>query len=116
MSPIEFDAIVDDVLEQLPEWVLEEIDNLVVVVEEEPTAEQDPDGSGLLGLYEGVNLAERDHYFGAMPDRITIFRRPHLRLGLDRTDLAAEIRATVLHEVAHHIGIDDERLHELGWD
>lgn len=116
VTPAEFEAAVDDVLDTLPDWVLAEIDNLIVVVEDEPTADQDPHGHGLLGLYEGVNLAERDHYVGAMPDRISIFRLPHLRLDLDRDGLVAEIRTTVLHELAHHLGIDDARLHELGWD
>jgi predicted Zn-dependent protease with MMP-like domain len=51
----------------------------------------------------------------ALPDRIVIFRQPHLALGLEEPDLEQEIRATVLHEIAHHLGIDDERLHELGW-
>jgi predicted Zn-dependent protease with MMP-like domain len=116
MTPEHFDQLVDSILDDLPEWVVDEIDNLVVVVEEEPTPEQDPRGEGLLGLYEGVNLAERGDYWGAMPDRITIFRGPHLRLGLSRAALRAEVRTTVLHEVAHHLGIDDDRLHELGWD
>lgn len=116
MTPAQFDALVDAVLEDLPEWVVAEIDNLVVVVEEEPTADQDPHGEGLLGLYEGVNLAERGDYWGAMPDTITIFRLPHLRLGLTDAELRDEVRTTVLHEVAHHLGIDDDRLHELGWD
>ena len=113
----DFEAVVDRVLDELPEWVLERIDNLIVVVEEHPNQEQDPDGNGLLGVYEGVSLLDRSgDYWGAMPDQITIFRQPHLQLGLEGTELAAEIRKTVLHEIAHHIGIDDDRLHDLGWD
>ncbi|MFP5331788.1 MAG: metallopeptidase family protein [Acidimicrobiia bacterium] len=113
----EFEAVVDRVLDELPDWVVERIDNLIVVVEEHPTQEQDPDRNGLLGVYEGVNLLERSgDYWGAIPDQITIFRQPHLRLGLEGEELEAEIRKTVLHEIAHHIGIDDDRLHELGWD
>jgi len=113
----DFEAVVDDVLDNLPDWVLDQIDNLMVVVENQPTREQDPHGTGLLGLYEGVSLAERSaDYWGAMPDQITIFRVPHLALHLSRPDLEAEIRKTVLHELAHHLGIDDDRLHELGWD
>lgn len=113
----EFEAVVDRILDELPDWVIERIDNLIVVVEEHPSQEQDPDGNGLLGIYEGVNLLERSgDYWGAMPDQITIFRQPHLRLGLEGEELEAEIRKTVLHEIAHHIGIDDDRLHELGWD
>lgn len=112
----EFEKVVDRVLDELPEWVLEQIDNLIVVVEEHPTPEQDPHGEGLLGLYEGVSLLERaGDYWGAMPDQICIFRQEHLALGLSRPELEAEIRRTVLHELAHHLGIDDRRLHELGW-
>ena len=91
--------------------------NLHVIVEDWPTAEQDPSGTGLLGIYEGVSLLERGvDYYGATPDTITVFRAPHLELGLDREELRSEIRKTVLHEVAHHLGIDDARLHELGYD
>lgn len=99
-------------IEALPEWVLEEVDNLVVVVEDEPDEEE----GDLLGIYEGVSLAEREDYWGALPDRIVIFYRPHLELGLPEDELRDEIRKTVLHELAHHLGIDDERLTELGWD
>ena len=112
-----FAHIVDDTLEELPDWVNERIDNLIVVVEDRPTPEQDPHGEGILGIYEGISLHERGvDYFGTTPDRIVIFYLPHLHLGLDDEELAAEVRRTVLHEIAHHIGIDDERLHELGWD
>jgi predicted Zn-dependent protease with MMP-like domain len=113
----DFEAVVDRVLDELPQWVLDQVDNLIVVVEERPTREQDPDGDGLLGLYEGVSLLERSaDYWGQLPDQITVFRQPHLSLGLERTELEAEIRRTVLHELGHHLGIDDDRLHELGWD
>jgi predicted Zn-dependent protease with MMP-like domain len=113
----EFERVVDDVLDALPEWVLDQIDNLIVVVEDKPSREQDPDGDGLLGLYEGVSLAERSaDYWGAMPDQITVFRVPHLALHLPRPEMEAEIRKTVLHEIGHHLGIDDDRLHALGWD
>jgi predicted Zn-dependent protease with MMP-like domain len=112
-----FEHVVDRVLDGLPEWVLDQIDNLVVVVEEYPTSEQDPQGEGLLGIYEGVSLAERSgDYWGAMPDRITIFRQPHLALQLDLAELEEEIRRTVLHELAHHLGIDDQRLDYLGYE
>lgn len=108
----EFEQIVDRVLEELPDWVVEKIDNLTVVVEEHPSEEL----GDVLGVYEGVALSERGDYFGVMPDTIVVFRRPHLDLGLERDDLEAEIRKTVLHEIAHHLGIDDDRLTELGWD
>ena len=113
MSRREFERIVDAALDEIPEDILARIDNLVVVVEDAPTPDQDPD---LLGLYEGVPLEERGDYWGALPDQITIFRRPHLALGLPPDRLRTEIRRTVLHEIAHHLGIDDARLQELGWD
>jgi len=117
MNRQQFEALVDEALEEIPVEFLSRIDNLVVIVEDRPTPEQDPDGEGLLGLYEGVSLAERGiDYYGVMPDQITVFREPHLALGLSRNDLVKEIRKTVLHEIAHHLGIDDARLHELGWD
>jgi len=112
-----FEQIVDQALAELPPDVVAHLDNLHVVVAEWPTRDQDPEDEGILGIYEGVSLAERGSgYFGVAPDRIVIFRGPHLALGLTEDELRAEIRATVLHEVGHHLGIDDRRLHELGWD
>ena len=108
----EFELEVDKVIEGLPQWVLDEIDNLVVVVEDVPPSEL----GEVLGIYEGTSLAERGDYSGALPDRIVIFYRPHMELGLDTSELRAEIRKTVLHELGHHLGIDDRRLTELGWD
>ncbi len=111
-----FESTVDRTLAELPPWVKAKIDNLVVVVDRAPTVEQDPSGTNLLGLYEGVSLAERGvDYFAVSPDQITIFYKPHMDLGLPDDELKAEIRKTVLHELAHHLGIDDDRLHELGW-
>ncbi|MCI0542939.1 MAG: metallopeptidase family protein [Actinobacteria bacterium] len=107
----EFEIVVDRALDSLPAWVIDEIDNLVVVVEDEPP----PDQEDLLGIYEGIALNEREDYSGVLPDRIVIYRRPHLELGLSSEDLEREIRKTVLHELAHHLGIGDERLEELGW-
>jgi predicted Zn-dependent protease with MMP-like domain len=117
MTREEFELIVDEALEDLPEWVVAAVDNLAVVVEDWPTAEQERDlGPGLLGLYHGVNLHDRaGNYSGAMPDRITIFMGPHLAMRLPPSRLRRQIRRTVLHEVAHHLGIDDERLHEIGY-
>jgi len=117
MQRDEFERIVDEALEALPAWVLDAVDNLHVVVEDHPTREQDPYGEGILGIYEGVSLLERGvGYSGFLPDRIVVFMRPHLALGLSHEDLRSEIRTTVLHEMAHHLGIDDDRLAELGWD
>ena len=113
MDRSEFEKTVDEVLESLPAWVVDKIDNLHVLVEEEP-----PTTLGdVLGFYEGISLQERSgDYWGALPDRIVIFRRPHLDMGLSDDALRAEIRKTVLHELGHHLGIDDHRLTELGWD
>ncbi len=116
MELAEFEEVVDDVLAELPEWVVEQIDNLRVVVEENPTPAQRRGHGNLLGLYEGVMLSHRgEFYVGAMPDKITIFRQPHLRMGLSPDGLRKQIRKTVLHEIGHHLGLSDERLHEIGW-
>jgi predicted Zn-dependent protease with MMP-like domain len=113
VNRLEFESVVDDVLESLPAWVIAQLDNLYIVVEERP----EPDRGDILGLYEGVSLPERSaDYWGALPDRITVYRQPHLEMDLSDQELRDEIRHTVLHEVAHHLGIDDERLDELGWD
>ena len=112
----EFERIVDEALRSLPDWARERIDNLRVVVEEWPTPEQDPDDEGLLGLYDGIALPERGlDYVDVMPDTIWIFRRPHLALELPEDALREEIRRTVLHEVAHYFGLDDDHLDEIGW-
>lgn len=112
----QFERVVDEALETLPPWVVNALDNVHVVVEDWPTRRQDPEGEGILGIYEGVSLLERGtDYSGFLPDRIVIFMRPHLEMGLSRDELRDEIRKTVLHEIAHHLGIDDDRLHELGY-
>ena len=117
MRRAQFERIVDQALEDLPQWVLDRVENLHVVVEDWPTREQDPRDEGILGIYEGVSLLERgDWYSGALPDRIVIFMGPHLELDLSPAELRREIRRTVLHEVAHHLGIDDARLEQLGYD
>lgn len=107
----QFEREVDLVIESVPQWVMDQIDNLIVVVEDEPTEEQ----GDILGVYEGVSLAERTDYWGALPDRIVIFYKPHVEMQLTDDELRAEIRKTVLHELGHHLGIDDDRLAELGW-
>lgn len=116
MNRRRFEHVVDRVLDNLPAWVIERIDNLVVVVEDSPTPEQDPDRE-LLGIYEGTSLLDRSgDYWGVLPDQITIFRLPHLALELDESELETEIRRTVLHEMAHYLGIEEGRLHEIGYD
>ncbi len=110
MSREEFEDAVGDSLDLVPEPLMARLDNVVFLVEDEPP----PDEPDLLGLYDGIPLTERD--WGAqLPDRIFIYRGPLLRLCTDRDELLDEIAVTVVHEIAHHFGIDDARLHELGW-
>jgi predicted Zn-dependent protease with MMP-like domain len=113
MSREEFEDAVRDALDEIPEELADQMDNVVVLVEDDPPPE-DPE---LLGLYEGVPLTERGEFWaaGALPDRITIYRRPTLALCDSRDEVVDEVAVTVVHEIAHHFGIDDERLHELGW-
>ncbi len=105
-----FEELVGDVLDQLPTGLTADVDNVLVVVEDE-----DPGDPGLLGLYEGVALTERDVYSGALPDRITLFRLPLCAYACDLGDLVEQVRVTLVHEFGHHVGLDEERLHELGW-
>lgn len=113
MSREDFEDAVRDGLDLIPAELAARMDNVVVLVEDDAPAD-DPE---LLGLYEGVPLTERGEFWaaGSLPDRITIFRRPTLAICADRAGVAEEVAVTVVHEVAHHFGIDDERLHELGW-
>ena len=107
-----FEALVTDELDQLPDEMVDGLDNIVFVVEDRPE-----DGSlDLLGLYDGVALTERDTYgFGEMPDRIVLYREPLLAICADEDELRDEIHITLVHEIAHYYGIDDDRLHDLGW-
>ena len=108
-----FDALVDQALDGIPEELASLVQNLVVLVEDEPP-EGEPDD--LLGLYDGIALTERDSTLsGHLPDRIFIFRGPLLDFVESEEELVEEVRITVVHEVAHHFGIDDARLHELGY-
>lgn len=112
----EFEAEVRAVMGSLPDWVLDGLHNVEVLVLDEPDDELDPDGHGLLGLYVGVSLPDRGvDYAGELPDVVYIFRRPHLDLGLPQDALRAEIAKTLIHEIAHYYGIDDDRLDEMGW-
>jgi predicted Zn-dependent protease with MMP-like domain len=105
-----FEALVAEALDGIPESLARRIDNVVVGVQD------DSRGGNLLGLYEGIPLTRREQYGGlAMPDRITIFRRPILARCRTEADVVQQVRITVVHEVAHHFGISDARLHELGW-
>lgn len=112
MDAAEFEDAVGDALDEVPAELMALLDNVVFLVEDEPPPE-DPD---LLGVYDGTPLTERgDAWAGALPDRITIFRGPLSRMCEDREELLDEIAVTVVHEIAHHFGIDDARLHQLGW-
>lgn len=107
-----FEALVTDELDALPDEMIDGLDNVVFVVEDRPE-----DGSlDLLGLYDGVALTERDSYgFGEMPDRVILYREPLLAICESIDELRDEIHITLVHEIAHYYGIDDDRLHELGW-
>lgn len=107
-----FEELVGDELDHLPDDMMDGLDNVVFVVEDRPE-----DGSlDLLGLYDGVALTERGQYgFGEMPDRITVFREPLLAVCADVDELRDQVHVTLVHEIAHYYGIDDEKLHELGW-
>src|SRR3954465_5050268 len=113
MTRAEFEDAVRDALDEIPEELAAMMDNVVVLVEDSPPPEE-PD---LLGLYEGTPLTERGDFWasGSLPDRITIFRLPTLDFCEDRDDVVEEVAVTVVHEIAHHFGIDDDRLHALGW-
>jgi predicted Zn-dependent protease with MMP-like domain len=114
LSLAEFEDAVADALDQVPAELLDLMDNVVVLVEQEPPADEPDD---LQGLYVGTPLTERDDgWAGSLPDRIMIFRGPTLRMCADRDEVIDEVAVTVVHEIAHHFGIDDERLHALGWD
>ena len=106
-----FDELVADALDTIPPELTAAMDNVVVLVEDRNA--EDP---ALLGLYEGVALTERDSdYGGVLPDRITIYQDAILDICADATRWCDEVAVTVVHEVAHHFGIDEDTLHELGW-
>ena len=113
-----FEELVADALDAIPPELSDEMENVAVVVEDWPTPEQlDGRDGTLLGLYEGIPLTERGplSYAGVMPDHITVFRGPLCELARDEDDLAEQVRVTVLHEVGHYFGMDDDHLRELGW-
>ena len=106
-----FEALVVDELDQLPDEMVDGLDNVVFVVEDRAE-----DGEDLLGLYDGLAVTERDRYgMGELPDRIIVFREAHLERCATESELRDEVHTTLVHEIAHFYGIDDARLHELGW-
>ena len=111
MTRQRFEELVADALDLIPDEFATAMDNVVVLVED-----RDPDNPTLLGLYHGIALTERtSHYSGALPDRITIYRESILDICDSEPEVVEEVAITVVHEIAHHFGIDDDRLHELGW-
>ncbi len=112
MSEAQFERLVIDALDTIGDPFAQLMDNLVIVIEDENAEEPD-----LLGLYEGTPLTEREAYGSGLelPDRVTIYRLSLLDYCRDEAELRHEVKVTVVHEIAHHFGIDDDRLHELGW-
>ncbi|GLX95468.1 metallopeptidase family protein [Herbidospora galbida] len=110
VSRSKFEELVAEALDLIPPDLAKVMDNVVVVVVD------DPPEAGLLGLYTGIPLTERgEWYSGVLPDRIEIYRNPTLAICETEADVVEEVQITVVHEIAHHFGIDDDRLHELGW-
>ena len=121
LTASEFEKLVEDGLTLIPEEIRSRISNVQLVIEEEPSDELldelgVPPDEMLFGLYTGVPLTERTVEYSALPDRIIIFRRPLLEEFDNPLDIRREVARTVIHEVAHHFGIDEDRLAELGWE
>lgn len=111
MTQARFEELVADALDLLPSQFAAAMNNVVVLIED-----RDPSDPSLLGLYDGVALTERDSdYAGVLPDRITLYREALLDMCGSEQEVVEEVAVTVLHEIAHHFGIDDETLHSLGW-
>jgi predicted Zn-dependent protease with MMP-like domain len=110
LSRAEFEGLVAEALDEIPSELARHMDNVVIIVEDEPPE------PGLLGLYYGIPLTERgDWYAGVLPDHISIYANAICRICDTVEDVVEEVQITVVHEVAHHFGISDARLHELGW-
>ncbi|WP_119068665.1 metallopeptidase family protein [Rubrobacter indicoceani] len=118
-EPLDFYTLVENALEDLPKELAALLDNIVITIEDWPSPDEvlvkeDPNAN-LYGLYEGVPLTERGPgYYGVMPDRITIFRGP-LERDFPDEELEEQVQITVIHELAHHFGFDEDKLEELGW-
>ena len=112
MSAEEFEMHVSDALDGIPEELAALIDNCVILVQDDPPQ----DLPNTLGLYSGVPLTERGEFYTGLPDHILIFRNSILATCETHEQVIDEIKITVVHEIAHHFGIDDDRLHELGYD
>jgi predicted Zn-dependent protease with MMP-like domain len=114
-----FEELAGDALESLPEELLDQMSNVEIMIEDVPGEEVGPGMMGrrsLLGLYQGIPLTERaGAYWGVLPDRIFLYQRNIEAIAQSIDDLRELVRTTVIHEIAHHFGIDDDRLDELGW-
>jgi predicted Zn-dependent protease with MMP-like domain len=111
MSSEAFEDLVTEELDLLPDDMIDGLANVAFVVEDEPE-----DGEDLFGRYDGIAATERGQYgFGELPDRIVVFRKAHLAECDTLDELHDEVHTTLVHEIGHYYGIDDERLHELGW-
>ncbi len=121
VSPRRFERIVADALDALPRELVDMLDNVAVIVEDEPTHAQRGEGGDLLGLYEGPGQGRGTmlpSYLAdpiGIPDRVTLFRKPLCAMSADEDELFDNVFDTLVHEFAHHFGIDDDRLDELGW-
>lgn len=127
MTDEEFERVIAEALDSIPEQFLEVLENVAVVAQDEPDDEHfdvldDPESLGgsvlgdeLLGLYDGIPLTERGEYYENIPDVITIFKGPHERCFDTREEVIDEVRKTVIHEIGHYFGLDDERLYEMGY-
>jgi predicted Zn-dependent protease with MMP-like domain len=112
LSAEEFEKLVVDELDLLPDEMVDGLENVVFVTEDRP----EDDSLDLLGLYDGVDLTRRGNYgFGELPDRIILYREPLLAVASDLEELKDQIHVTLVHEIAHFYGIDDVELHDLGW-
>lgn len=117
-AAVTFQDLVADALDSLPEEFAQRMENVEVVVEPEPPPEmlaQLPRGVTLFGLYHGVPLTRRGQYGNVLPDKISIYEGPITRIARTPERITHQVRKTVIHEIAHHFGISDARLHELGW-
>ena len=120
----EFEEAVQEAIDSIPDEFLDDLENVAILLADEPE-DEDFEGDGyyteegdLLGLYDGIALTDRGDWYGAgddYPDTITIFKGPHERLSDDRAEVLEEIRKTVVHEIAHYFGMDEDQVDEMGY-